>query len=389
MSNEQIWNVPLAEVQFGAEEIGMVTEVLKSGWISQGPLVQRFEEKFAEFLGVKFAIAVTNGTAALHLACLSLDLGPGDEVLCPSLTFVATANAIRYTGAQPRFVDILGLHDFNLSLEDAARKITPNTKAIMVVHYGGFPADLVAIQGLAGRHGLAIIEDCAHAPGATYTAPPGRHRVGTLGTVSCFSFFSNKNMTTGEGGMLVTDDPVLAARLRIARSHGMTTLTWDRHRGHSYSYDVVAQGYNYRLDELRAALGLVQLSHLEENNKRRQELTHLYREKLRDLPQVRLPFLEELGASACHIFPVLLPAEVDRLRFITFLKDLGIQTSIHYPPIHRFTYYRTLWPPEFDHHLTHTEEVAAREVTLPLFPSMTTQQIEEVVGAIRIFFQGT
>ncbi|MDD2904098.1 MAG: DegT/DnrJ/EryC1/StrS aminotransferase family protein [Syntrophales bacterium] len=382
------WKVPLADLQFGPEEIEAVTQVLQSGWISQGPKVQQFEAEFAQFLGVEHALAVANGTAAMHLACMALGLGPGDEVLCPSLTFVATANAIRYTGAQPCFVDIVGLHDLNLSPTDAACKITPRTKAIMVVHYAGFAADMRAIEDMAAQHGLAIIEDCAHAPGAVYPSPPGNQKVGSRGSSACFSFFSNKNLTTGEGGMVVTNDPALAERLRVTRSHGMTTLTWDRHRGHSFSYDVVAPGYNYRLDEMRAALGLVQLSRLMAGNARRRELTNLYRQKLGELPQVQLPFLSaNLEASACHLFPVLLRAEVDRAQFMSYLAEHGIQTSIHYPPIHKFSYYRQLWPPVYDHRLPHTEDIAAREVTLPLYPSMTNQQLAEVAGAIRDFFR--
>jgi dTDP-4-amino-4,6-dideoxygalactose transaminase len=377
------WKVPLAEVHFGSEEIEAVSTVLRSGWITQGPVVQRFEAEFAAFLGVKFAMAVANGTAALHLACLALDLGPGDEVLCPALTFIATANAIRYCGAQPRFVDICGPHDLNLSPEDLNRKITPRTKAIMVVHYAGFPADMAAIRAIAAQHGLAIIEDCAHAPGATYFAGSNQHKVGTLGSIAGFSFFSNKNMTTGEGGMVVTNDPAFTECLRRARSHGMTTLTWDRHRGHSSSYDVITPGFNYRLDEMRAALGLVQLSRLEANNARRRELTRLYRERLGELLQ--LPFLEELQNSSCHIFPALLPTNMQRPLFMDFLRNRGIQSSIHYPPIHRFSYYQQLCPTGFDHQLPQTEEVAAREVTLPLFPTMTMQQLEEVSAAVQDF----
>jgi dTDP-4-amino-4,6-dideoxygalactose transaminase len=378
--------VPLTNVSFGREEIEAVTAVLESGWVSQGLTVQRFEEEFAQFLGAGFALAVANGTAALHLACMALELGPGDEVLCPAFTFVATANAITYTGAQPRFVDICGPHDLNLSPVDAAQKITPHTRAIMVVHYAGFPADMEAIQTLAERHNLVIIEDSAHALGALYAAAPGKQKVGTLGKIACFSFFANKNMTTGEGGMVVTQDPDLAQRLRRARSHGMTSLTWDRHQGHSFTYDVVAPGYNYRMDELRAALGVVQLSHLEVANRKRRELTHLYRQRLGEFPQVQLPFLSQLEASACHLFPILLSPGTDRFGFMDFLKNRGIQSSIHYPPIHRFSYYSSLWPPGFDHQLPQTEDIAAREVTLPLFPDMTPEQLQYVIGAIGDFF---
>jgi dTDP-4-amino-4,6-dideoxygalactose transaminase len=240
------WKVPLADVHLESEEIEAVTQVLKSGWLSLGPKTQEFEARFAQFLGVKHALAVASGTAALHLACEVLGLKKGDEVLCPALTFVASANAILYTGARPVLVDICGPRDLNLSPEDAAQKITPRTRAIMVVHYAGFPADLDALQALARREGLKIIEDCAHAPGALYHSREGPKPAGTLGEMGCFSFFANKNLTTGEGGMVVTADDLLAEQLRMARSHGMTTLTWDRYRGHSFSYDVVRRGYNHR-----------------------------------------------------------------------------------------------------------------------------------------------
>ena len=378
-----MWKIPLADVHFGPEETAAVTEVLESGWLSQGPRVERFEAAFADYLGVKHAIAVANGTAALHLACLALGLGPGDEVLCPALTFVATANAIGYTGARPVFVDINGPHDLNIAAADAGGKITARTKAVMLVHYAGFPVEMAAFQELARRHGLALIEDCAHAPGAVYYGPPGGPKVGSLGTAACFSFFANKNMTTGEGGLVATNDDQLAARVRTGRSHGMSTLTWDRHRGHSFSYDVVAPGYNYRLDEVRAGLGLVQLERLEANNARRRELTRLYRERLTVIPGLEVPFLAaDPATSACHIMPILLPPGADRQACMAALKEQGIQTSVHYPPIHRFTHYQNLFPADYDHGLPHTEDAAARELTLPLYPTLTEQQVEEVVGAV-------
>lgn len=382
------WKIPLADVRFGPEEFEAVKQVLSSGWLSQGPVVQRFEAAFAKFIGVKYAFAVANGTAALHLACKALELGPGDEVLCPALTFVASANAILYTGAKPCFVDINGPRDLNFSVKDAARKITPRTKAVMLVHYAGFPADIAATRELAYRYGLHIIEDCAHALGAVHVNLPDKPRVGTQGALACFSFFANKNMTTGEGGMVVTDEADLAERLRLARSHGMTTLTWDRYRGHNFSYDVVAQGYNYRLDDLRAALGLVQLSRLEATNTARRCLTRFYREKLQDISQVHIPFQTEMvETSACHIFPILLPTGANRSHFMTYLASLGIQTSIHYPPVHHFTYYRRIWSPGFDHRLPRTEEVAQREVTLPLYPAMTAEQVDDVCKAVKNFLR--
>ena len=380
------WKIPLADVTLGPEEIAAVTAVLQSGWLSMGPKTQEFEARFARFLGVKHALAVANGTAALHLACEVLGLGAGDEVLCPALTFVASANAILYTGARPVFVDISGPHDLNLSVADAARKVSERTRAIMVVHYGGYPADLDALGALARRHGLRIIEDCAHAPGALYQGPQGPRPAGTWGDIGCFSFFANKNLTTGEGGMVITDDDELARKIKTARSHGMTSLTWDRHQGHASSYDVVARGYNYRLDEMRAALGLIQLSRLAPGNARRRELTRAYQPRLSGLAGLKLPFLNAPEGSAHHLFPVLLAEPAARADFMATLARQGIQTSIHYPPVHLFSYYRGLWPPGYDHQLPLTEDVAARLVTLPLYPGLHLSQIDLVCAAIHAFF---
>ncbi len=379
------WKVPLADVVLGEEEIAAVTQVLKSGWLSMGPQTQEFEAHFAQFLGVRHAFATANGTTALHLACEVLGLTAGDEVLCPALTFVASANAILYTGARPVFVDINGPHNLNLSATDATEKVTERTKAIMVVHYGGYPCDLDAIKALAQRHGLRIIEDSAHAPGGVYHGAQGPQLAGTLGDIGCFSFFANKNMTTGEGGMVVTNDDELAERIRRARSHGMTTLTWDRHKGHSFTYDVVARGYNYRLDEMRAALGIVQLARLNQGNARRRELTYAYRQRLGGLERLEVPFLDAPDGSAYHLFPILLKEKVQRKDFMAALARQGIQTSIHYPPVHLFSYYRSLWEEGHEHRLPRTEETAARLVTLPLYSSLTMAQVDRVVAAIQAY----
>jgi dTDP-4-amino-4,6-dideoxygalactose transaminase len=221
-----------------------------------------------------------------------------------------------------------------------------------------------------------------------YQSAAGAARLGTLGNVGCFSFFANKNLTTGEGGMVVTRDPEVAETVRLARSHGMSSLTWDRHRGHSLSYDVTILGYNYRIDEVRAALGLVQLAKLPGANSRRRELTRRYIEELENVPGLTLPWASQVEASACHLFPLVLPPGTDRAGFMAALAAKGIQTSIHYPPIHRFSYYRRLWPPAFDHDLPRTEAVAPRLVTLPLFPTMTPEQLVLVVTEVRDFFMG-
>lgn len=371
------WKIPLADIDFDSREEEAVLEVLKSRWLTMGAVTQAFEEEFAAYVGARFAIAVANGTAALHLACLGIGLGPGDEVIVPSLTFVATANAVRYTGAIPIFADIESEQDLDISVNSIEQKLTERTRAIMVMHYGGYACDMPAIIELARAHGLMVIEDAAHAIGSELE---GR-KMGVWSNVGCFSFFSNKNMTTGEGGMVVTNDDA-ADKMRILRSHGMTTMSWDRHRGHAWSYDVVELGYNYRIDEIRAALGRVQLSKLEQNNERRRNLSLLYRQRLEEMiPSIVVPFNKPRGTSACHLMPILLPDGCDRISFMEHMKSNGIQTSIHYPPIHKFKTYTE--GGKASYHLPLTENVAGREVTLPLYPGLTDENVTDVVHAVQ------
>ncbi len=372
------WKVPLSDIDLGTEEFKAIDQVLHSKWLSMGSVTQAFEQAFAEHLGVKYAFAVANGTVALHLAYAALDLTAADEVIVPALTFVATANAVLYTGARPVFADIIGPEDLTLDPQSIEAHITPQTRAICVMHYAGYPCAMDQIMDIARRHHLAVIEDAAHAPGAAFL----NQKCGAFGDVSCFSFFSNKNLAMGEGGMVVTNRDDLAEKIRLMRSHGMTTLTWDRHRGHAHSYDVVALGYNYRLDEIRSALGLEQLKKLTVNNHHRAELTATYREKLSKVPGLSLPFSTPRGTPSYHIFPILLDPEIDRRNFIESLKAQGIQTSIHYPPIHTFTFYRQTFGNQ-DGLLPRTEDVGRREVTLPLYPLMNAETQMLVIQAVK------
>jgi len=337
-----------------------------------GARVEEFEREFAAFVGVKHALAVANGTAALHLALLAAGVGPGDEVVLPSLNFVAAANSIAHTGATPVFCDIIGAEDLNLDPADLEAAVGPETKAILVLHYGGYPCDMHGVREIAERHGLIVIEDAAHAPGATWRG----ESCGSLGLVGCFSFFSNKNMPVGEGGMVVTDDDGVAERLRLLRSHGMTTLTWARHRGHASSYDVLLAGFNYRLDEMRAAIGLVQLRRLPAENAGRAEISSRYRDALHGNGGVTMPFgkVEEGTTSAHHLAVALMP-EGTRDDVRAALSENRIQTSVHYPPIHRFSHYSRSGDGRA---LPRTEEVAERLVTLPLFAHMSDDQVEVV-----------
>jgi dTDP-4-amino-4,6-dideoxygalactose transaminase len=373
------WRIPLSDIDFGAEEEQAVLQVVRSRWLTMGAVTQAFELEFADYTGAKHAVAVTNATAALHMACVAAGLGPGDEVILPSLTFVATANAVRYAGATPVFADIVGEADLNISPRAIEACLTPRTRAILVMHYGGYACDMPAILAIAREHNLVVIEDAAHATGSQL----GGQRLGTWGQMGCFSFFSNKNMTTGEGGMLVTDDDELADKLRLLRSHGMTSLTWDRHKGHAWSYDVVDLGYNYRIDEIRSALGRAQLAKLDANNRRRQAITVLYHELLDELcPSVGLPFQRHPGTSACHLLPVLLPEGAHRETCMEAMKRSGVQTSIHYPPIHKFSAYQGM-DGQIGHGLKRTEKLAARELTLPLYPGLSAADVSYVVGALQ------
>jgi Predicted pyridoxal phosphate-dependent enzyme apparently involved in regulation of cell wall biogenesis len=371
------WRIPLSDIDLGPDEISSVEEVLKSRWLTMGRVTQDFESAFAAYTGAKHALGVTNATAALHMACMAIGLKPGDEVIVPSLTFVASASSIRYTGATPVFADITSETNLNISPDSIETRITEQTRAIMLVHFGGYACDMPRILELANKHNLKVIEDAAHATGSWLRDC----HLGTLGDIGCFSFFSNKNMTTGEGGMVVTNDDALFEKLRLLRSHGMTMLTWDRHKGHAWSYDVVELGYNYRIDEIRSALGIVQLNKLERNNERRRHLVRIYRSALQEFPQVSVPFSDHPGITSAHIMPILLPPHTDRVAFMEQMKSQGIQTSIHYPPIHKFTAYQRIVE-DGKNQLLVTENVAEREVTLPLYPAMSNEDVNLVVKAV-------
>jgi len=372
-----MWRIPLFDLDYGEGEETAVLAVLRSKWLTMGEVTERFEAAFAQEIGVRHAVAVANGTVALHLACLAAGIGPGDEVILPALTFVATAAAVRYTGAEPVFADIASPADLTIAPASIESLVTPRTRAIMVMHYGGYMVDMPAIMEIARRHHLLVLEDAAHAPGAGLA---GR-KAGAWGHAAAFSFFSNKNLATGEGGMLTTGDDAVAARLRRLRSHGMTTLTWERYRGGAWSYDVTALGYNYRPGEILSALGLEQLKKLGANNERRRALTAHYHELLEEMaPGVGLPFRGHRGLASAHILPILLPEGVERAGFMDGMKERGIQTSIHYPPIPDFQDYRASGQKSL---IPLTRALAPREVTLPLYPGMSLADVESVVQAVR------
>jgi dTDP-4-amino-4,6-dideoxygalactose transaminase len=370
-SKSSEWRVPLSDLTCGEHELTQVTRVLRSGWWTCGPETEELEKEFAVRLGVRHAIAVANGTAALHLAFMALQLSEGDEVITPSLTFVAAANMIVHTGAIPRFAEVAAVEAPLVTAETLERAITPKTRGICVMHYGGYPCAMDSIVELARQHKLWIVEDAAHAPGAVWN----KLSCGRWGDIGCFSFFGNKNLTCAEGGLVVTEDDDYAKRLRLLRSHGMDSLTWDRFRGHSFSYDVTIPGFNYRMDDLRAALLRVQLQSLDRWNSLRKERVEWYRRLLGPDSRWTIPFEDHPGTSAYHLMPVVLGEGISRSGIMAFLKSMGIQTSIHYPPVHQFTCYRA-----FSAHagLRLTEDLGRRILTLPLYPGMTYQQVKLV-----------
>jgi dTDP-4-amino-4,6-dideoxygalactose transaminase len=382
--NLPAWKYSLSDIDFDERETRAVSDVLGSKWLSMGNRTREFEERFGLYAGAPFALATANCTTALHLALVALGVGKGDEVIVPSLTFVATSNAILYTGARPVFADISSLKHPLVDPEDIAAKITKRTKAVLVMHYAGYPCEMKEIKSLARKKGLYIIEDAAHAVGSYYQD----RMCGTIGDAGCFSFFANKNLPVGEGGMVVTRHRKVYERISKLRSHGMTSLTWDRARGHSYSYDVVDLGYNYRTTEISSAIGIVQLGKLNRNNKKRNELFGEYVKRLTDCRNLTVPFsgLEAGGRYARHLFPVVLGENIDRQSFMARLKQQGIQTSIHYPPVHTFSYYRRILARDQARNLNNTEEYGRRAVTLPLHPLLKKNDVHTICDCIQDFF---
>ena len=370
--------IPVFDVKLAEEEVQAVADTLRSGWLTMGPRTQEFEREYADYLGVPHAVAVSSCTAALHLAYLAAGVGPGDEVIVPGITFVATAAAARYCGAEPVLAEILGQHDLGLDPADVESRITPRTKAVCPVHYAGYAAPLGPLRELCEEHGLALIEDAAHSPDATEVG--GEQKLGTIGLAGAFSFFSNKIFSCGEGGLLATADDEVAEFTRSRRSHAMTSGTWDRHRGHALGYDVVGVGYNYRMDEPRAALLSARLPGLADDIRRRREVTRRYRELLAGTSELELPYSDDqVGASSCYVMPVMLrdPEQRDPLRRL-LSERFGIQTTVLYPSINEFSAYRGDGQPP----LPRCELAARTQLTIPLYPHLGEERQDRVVSSL-------
>lgn len=373
------FKVPLFDLNFGKEETAAVVATLESKWLSMGPQCIELEKQFAAMCGSKRGVTVTNCTAALHLALMAMNVKEGDEVIVPSMTFVATVNCIRYVGATPVFADVASLENLTICVEDIARKITAKTKVIIPMHFAGYPADMDKIMTLAKQLDLKVIEDACHAPLTEYKG----QKLGSIGDVGCFSFFSNKNISTGEGGMLITNNDNIADRIKLLRSHGMTTMSYQRASGHATSYDVVDTGYNYRMDDLRASIGLVQISKLQVDLEKRARVRKWYLEELNEMSSIIIPFQNCTEFSSNYIMPIVLKDSTvekrDALR--DALHSNGIQTSVHYPAVHRFSVFEKY----SSNDLKLTEYVADNEVTLPMYSSLKREDVKYVVTKLKDF----
>jgi dTDP-4-amino-4,6-dideoxygalactose transaminase len=369
------WQVPLSAVRLTDADIEAANDVYRSGWLTMGPRTEELERAFAEYSGAGHCLAVSSCTAGLHLAMSGAGLGAGDEAVVPSITFVASANAVAYTGARPVFADIAAVDRPWLSIESTERAITPKTKAIVSVSYAGHPGEIDLLRQLAADRGLVLIEDAAHGSGSWL----GDRHLGTFGLAGAISFSAGKNLGVGEGGVLLTDDDELAERARLMRWHGVTRSIWDRHRASTESYDVVGLGFNYRIDDARAALARSRMRRLDDDNSRRASLASTYREQLADL--AGLSFLAAPPDSARvsnSMFAIVLDEDVDRDAFRDSLAQRGIQTSVHFSPVHRFELYA-----DSGADLPLSDAFAARTVSLPMFPEMEEGQQAQVIEAAR------
>ncbi|CAA7599622.1 DegT/DnrJ/EryC1/StrS aminotransferase family [Acididesulfobacillus acetoxydans] len=373
--------LPYALPLIEEDDIAEVVDSLKSNWISKGPKTAEFERRFAEYVGAKHAVAVNSCTAGLYLSLVAAGIGPGDEVITTPMTFVASANVVLHCGAKPVFVDIDPV-TMCLDVNKIEAVLTPRTKAIIPVHIAGHPCPMDEILALAGKHHLFVLEDAAH---AVYTKYKGK-LIGTLGNATSFSFYATKNLATGEGGMVTTDDEALAEKIRIMSLHGMNHTAWNRYSSAgSWYYEVLYPGYKDNMTDIQAGLGLTQLAKLERMQGRREEIAARYNEAFGRLPELETPVELEYARHAWHLYIIKLNLDrltIDRARFIEELKGQNIGTSVHFIPVHFHPYYRDTFgykPGDYPQ----AEAVFGRIISLPLYPRMTDQDIRDVIEAVQ------
>lgn len=392
--------IPYGRQFIDEDDIKAVIEVLQSDWLTTGPKIEEFENVFAAFVGAKYAVAVSNGTAALHSAMYALKIGENDEVIVPSMTFAATANSVVFQGGTPVFADVEP-GSFLIDPEDVEKKITKNTRAIIAVDYAGQPCNYDALQKIANNYGFFVVADSCHALGARYK----ERAVGSIADLNTFSFHPVKNITTGEGGMITTDNPEFAYRMRIFRNHGITTDHRQRDKQGSWFYEMVDLGYNYRITDFQCALGISQLKKLPIFLKRRHEIAAIYDEALADIPEIKplglrsdvLPAKQfsmppapcSLLSAPCsthayHLYVVKIDFRklgIDRTALFTGLREKGIATNVHYLPVHLHPYYKQrfgtgvgLCPV--------AEKGYERIISLPIFPKMSDSEVNYVIETL-------
>jgi len=362
-------------------ELNEIKEVLDSGWITTGPKTKQLEKIFSESVDSQYALAVNSGTAAMHLSLEAVGIGSEDEVITSTYTFAATAEVIRYFGAKPVFVDICS-NDFNVDPEKIKRAITQKTRAIIPIHIGGLPAEMEEICDIARRHHLAVIEDAAHA----YPAKYKKKTIGSIGDFTCFSFYATKPVTTGEGGMICTQNKAWAERCGIMALHGISQDAWKRYtKEGSWYYEIVAPGYKYNMADIGAAIGLVQMKKAEHMWQRRREIARKYNDAFKSIESLQIPFERVDCQHAWHLYMIRLHLDhltIDRARFIQELENRKIKTSVHFIPLHTHPYYRKTYgyKPE-DFPVAYQEYL--REISLPIYSKMTNQDVEDVIEAVK------
>jgi dTDP-4-amino-4,6-dideoxygalactose transaminase len=370
------FKIPLFDLSYDEQEEKAIVETLRSRWISTGPKCQELEVLFRESLNVKYALTTSSCTAGLHLAMMVLNIREGDEVIVPSLTFAATANVVKYVGATPVFADVKSHLDLTIDPEDMERKVTRKTKAVIPMHYGGFPADMDAIMAISKKYNLKVVEDASHSPLSEYKG----EKLGSIGDIGTFSFFSNKNISTGEGGIFVSNNEEYVKRAKLLRSHGMTTMSYERAKGHATAYDIENLGFNYRMDDMRASIGVVQFKKLQVDLEKRIEVRKRYIEGLKNVSKITIPFEYNKEFVSNYIFPIVLKGSNSEYRdeIRHRLHEKGIQTSVHYPAVHRFSIYKNEYT-----ELPITDYIVDNEITLPMYSRLSVSDIEYIVTTLK------
>lgn len=359
------------------EDKNSVNKALNQRWLTNGPILKKFENQFSKFQKIKFSIGVSSATHGLHLALRALDIGPGDEVIVPTMTFSATADVVRYCGAKPVLTDV-EYDSLNISPKEIKNKISKNTKAVIPVHYGGQSCDMDDILSISRKYGIKIIEDCAHALGSTFK----QKKCGSVGDVGCFSFYPTKIITTGEGGMVVTNSNRLQKKISQLRSHGMSYLPQDREKSAIWNYDITDLGYNYRLDEIRSALGISQFKRIKKINDLRIKIAKKYDSELEKIEGIHIPNQLKNRNHIFHLYTIKVTKEfsITRNELFIQLNKKGIGSSVQYPPLHLMTFNKKKFKKE---DFPIANKLKDEIISLPIYPTMTSKDISLVISTIK------